>query len=102
MTSDEDEAWQHVQRIESLNRKRQIENQVQRLEQDMQSLKERVEVKYVTLEDFNEPAKTAQEFYDELRDNVIEEVAQHIEKLTGFGKDTVDGLTIYIRKMKHD
>ena len=71
MTSEEDEAWEHVQRIESLNRKRQIEK-----------------------------SKTAQEFYDELRNNVIEEVAQHIEKLTGFGKDTVDGLTIYIRSLK--
>lgn len=47
-------------------------------------------------------SKTAQEFYEELRNNVIEEVAQHIEKLTGFGNDTVDGLTIYIRKMKHE
>jgi archaellum component FlaC len=93
MTSEEDEAWEHVQRIESLNRKRQIENQVKRLEQDMEVVKDRVEVV---------ESKTAQEFYDELRNNVIEEVAQHIEKLTGFGKDTVDGLTIYIRKMKHD
>ena len=71
MTSEEDEAWEHVQRIESLNRKRQIEK-----------------------------SKTAQEFYEELRNNVIEEVAQHIEKLTGFGNDTVDGLTIYIRGLK--
>lgn len=77
--------------MQSLNRKRQIEDQVQRLEQDMQGVKERVEV----IE-----SKTPQEFYDELRNNVIEEVAQHIEKLTGFGKDTVDGLTIYIRGLK--
>jgi archaellum component FlaC len=91
MTSEEDEAWEHVQRIESMNRKRQIENQVKRLEQDMEVVKDRVEVV---------ESKTAQEFYDELRDNVIEEVAQHIEKLTGFGKDTVDGLTIYIRDLK--
>jgi hypothetical protein len=44
--------------------------------------------------------KTAQEFYDELRNGVIEEVSQEIEKLTGFGKDTIDSLTIYIRGMK--
>ena len=31
---------------------------------------------------------------------VIEEVAQHVEKLTGFGADTVSGLAIYIREMK--
>ena len=47
-----------------------------------------------------EPPKTQQEFYDELRNGVIEEVAQHIEKLTGFGKDTIDSLTVYIREMK--
>ena len=31
---------------------------------------------------------------------VIEEVAQHVEKLSGFGADTVSGLAIYIREMK--
>jgi hypothetical protein len=34
------------------------------------------------------------------RAQVIEEVAQHIEKLKGFGQDTVSGLAIYIREMK--
>ena len=34
------------------------------------------------------------------RNQVIEEVAQHIEKLKGFGQDTVSSLTIYIREMK--
>jgi len=34
------------------------------------------------------------------RDQVIEEVAQEVEKLTGFGKDTIDSLTVYIRDMK--
>lgn len=34
------------------------------------------------------------------RNQVIEEVAKEIEKLTSFGKDTIDSLTIYIRKMK--
>jgi CHASE3 domain sensor protein len=36
------------------------------------------------------------------RDQVIEEVAKEIEKLTGFGKDTIDGLAIYIRNMKNE
>jgi len=35
-----------------------------------------------------------------VRSEVIEEVAQHIEKLKGFGADTVSGLAIYIREMK--
>jgi len=34
------------------------------------------------------------------RDQVIEEVAQHIEKMTGFGQDTISSLAIYIRGMK--
>jgi hypothetical protein len=34
------------------------------------------------------------------RNQVIEEVALEVERLTGFGKDTIDSLTIYIREMK--
>jgi D-mannonate dehydratase len=34
------------------------------------------------------------------RNQVIEEVAQHVEKLKSFGQPTVDGLAIYIRAMK--
>ena len=47
-----------------------------------------------------EPVKTQQQVYDELRNGVIEEVAQHIEKLTGFGQDTISSFAIYIRGMK--
>ena len=48
----------------------------------------------------NLPVKTQQEFYDELRNGVIEEVAREIEKLTGFGQDTISSFAIYIREMK--
>ena len=34
------------------------------------------------------------------RNETIEEVAQHIEKLTGFGQDTISSFAIYIREMK--
>jgi hypothetical protein len=34
------------------------------------------------------------------RNKVIEEVAQHIEKMTGFGQDTINSFAIYIRGMK--
>jgi hypothetical protein len=44
--------------------------------------------------------KSQEEFYDELRNGVIEEVARHIEKLTGFGQDTMSSFAIYIREMK--
>ena len=44
--------------------------------------------------------KSAQELYDELRNNVIEEVAREVKKLTSFGKDTIDSLAVYIEGMK--
>ena len=34
------------------------------------------------------------------RNNIIEEVAQHIEKMRGFGSDTISSFAIYIREMK--
>jgi hypothetical protein len=40
------------------------------------------------------------EILDKHRNQVIEEVAREVEKMTGFGQDTIDSLTIYIRGMK--
>jgi endonuclease III-like uncharacterized protein len=40
------------------------------------------------------------ETLDKYRNQVIEEVAREIEKMTGFGQDTIDSLAIYIRGMK--
>jgi hypothetical protein len=34
------------------------------------------------------------------RNDVIEEVAKEIEKMTVFGRDTIDSFTVYIRSMK--
>jgi hypothetical protein len=34
------------------------------------------------------------------RAQVIEEIAQHIEKMTGFGNDTISSFAIYIRGLK--
>lgn len=56
---------------ESLNRKRQIEEY-----------------------------KTQQQVYDELRNDILEQVALDVEKMTGFGKDTISSFAIYIRNMK--
>jgi len=44
--------------------------------------------------------KTQQEVYDELRNDVIEEVAREIEKMSMFEKDTISSFAIYIRWMK--
>jgi predicted HTH domain antitoxin len=40
------------------------------------------------------------EILDKHRNQVIEEVAREIEKMTSFGTDTIDSLAIYIRGMK--
>ena len=34
------------------------------------------------------------------RNEVIEEVAKEIEKMTVFGRDTIDSFTVFIRSMK--
>jgi hypothetical protein len=45
-------------------------------------------------------AKTQQEFYDELLNGIIEEVAVAIERMRGFGQDTISSFAVYIREMK--
>jgi hypothetical protein len=54
------------------------------------------------MSEFNKPTepKTQQQFYDELRNGVIEEVAKEIEKMKIFGNDTLSSFAIYIRGMK--
>lgn len=44
--------------------------------------------------------KTRVESLNPYRDQVIEEISQHIEKMTVFGKDTVDSFAFYIRQLK--
>lgn len=46
--------------------------------------------------------KTQQQVYDELRNDILEEVAVEIEKMTGFGNDTISSFAIFIRNMKND
>ena len=44
--------------------------------------------------------KTQQQFYDELRNDILEQVAVEIEKMQGFGNDTLSSFGIFIRGMK--
>ena len=77
----EDEAFNQIEKqakmrqeaVRSLNRKRQIENADRAFDEQYPIWK---------------------------RNQVIEEVAEHIEKLTGFGQDTISSFAIYIREMK--
>lgn len=54
------------------------------------------------MSDFNKPTnpKTQQQFYDELRNKVIEEIAVEIERMKVFGNDTLSSFAIFIRGMK--
>ena len=42
----------------------------------------------------------AQTFKQVVRNETLEEVAREIEKMTVFGRDTIDSFTVYIRSMK--
>ena len=44
--------------------------------------------------------KTQQQVYDELRNDILEEVAVEVEKMKCFGKDTLDSFGIFSRGMK--
>lgn len=67
---------------QSLWRKRQIESRVEVVEQKVGQLKNRVES------------------LNPYRDAVIDEVADSILKMQGFGKDTLSSFAIYIRGLK--
>jgi len=47
-----------------------------------------------------EEYKTQQEVYDELRNDILEQVAVEIEKMKVFGNDTLSSFAIHIRGMK--
>ena len=69
------------------------------------TLKIRLLKKATMMSKFNEPTnppvfKSQQEFYDWLRNNVIDEVTVEIQKMQGFGKDTLDSLCVYVQGMK--
>ena len=97
--SAEDEAFNDIERMskirqwsvqQSINRKRQIESRMIQAETAVQGLKNRVDLM----------TKTPEEFYAELRNNAIDEVAQNILKMDGFGQDTLHSFAIYIRSLK--
>jgi hypothetical protein len=67
---------------QSIWRKRQIESRVEVVEQEIGQLKQRVES------------------LNPYRDTVIDEVADAILKMEGFGKDTLHSFAIYIRSLK--
>ena len=69
-TPDEDETFNEIERVS------RVKQEIVRMTQDRERL------------------------FNINRNRIIEEVAQHIEKLTGFGQDTISSFAIYIREMK--
>ena len=69
-TPEEDEAFNEIERVS------RVKQEIVRMTQDRETL------------------------FNINRNRIIEEVAQHIEKLTGFGQDTISSFAIYIREMK--
>jgi hypothetical protein len=67
---------------QSIWRKRQIESRVEVVEQEIGQLKQRVES------------------LNPYRDTVLDEVADAILKMEGFGKDTLHSFAIFIRGLK--
>jgi gas vesicle protein len=82
-TPEEDETFNEIERMSKVKQEL-VKQQLDRLENDVAQLK----------------AKTQQEFYDELRNGVIEEVAMAIEHMRGFGSDTISSFATYVRWMK--
>lgn len=46
------------------------------------------------------PARDIDPYTTQVRNQTLEEVAQKIEKMEGFGQDTISNFTILIRDMK--
>lgn len=91
ITDPEEEAWAEIQQRQSLNRKRQIEAQIKMLEQEMESIKARLN---------DVVPKTPDEFYNDLRNQVIQEVADWVHTMPAFGQTTLDSFYIRIMGMK--
>ena len=64
------------------------------MEQEIKGLEQSIERLETA---FNQPAKRSLNPY---RDMVIEEIAQKIETMQGFGQDTIASFAIFIRSMK--
>jgi hypothetical protein len=84
--SEEDEAFNEIERQAK-----------QRKESVMAAVNMKEELIKIIADSYDRGVKDALEV---ARNATIEEVAEHIEKLKGFGADTVSGLAIYIRELK--
>ena len=74
------------------------DEEFERIEREQKRI---IETQQALREELAHASKAFDIAYDNLKRNeVLEEVAQEIEKFKGFGEDTISSFTIYIRNMK--
>jgi hypothetical protein len=74
------------------------DEEFERIEREQKRL---METQQALREELAHASKAFDIAYDNLKRNeVLEEVAQEIEKFKGFGEDTIASFTVYIRSMK--
>jgi uncharacterized protein YfbU (UPF0304 family) len=74
------------------------DEEFERIEREQKRINEEQEKLREELAHASEAFDIAHENYK--RNEVLEEVAQEIEKFKGFGEDTIASFTVYIRSMK--
>jgi len=74
------------------------DEEFERIEREQKRI---IETQEALREELAHASKAFDIAYDNLKRNeVLEEVAQEIEKFKGFGEDTIASFTVYIRSMK--
>jgi len=74
------------------------DEEFERIEREQKRI---IETQEGLLEEMKHASKAFDVAYENYKRNeVLEEVAQEIEKLKGFGEDTIASFTVYIRSMK--
>ena len=98
-TPDEDEAFNELERM-AKQRMESVRAQIESQEPTGYLCENAVGHKYFRWKKPSSTYKPIALYAQPTRNDTIEEVAQHIEKLTGFGQDTISSFAIYIRGMK--
>ena len=74
------------------------DEEFERIEREQKRI---IEIQEALREEMKQASKAFDVAYENYKRNeVLDEVAQEIEKFKGFGEDTIASFTIYIRSMK--
>jgi hypothetical protein len=96
--TDPDKVIYRSRKYEGINMKTPEDEEFERIEREQKRI---IETQEALREKLAHAGKAFDIAYDNLKRNeVLEEVAQEIEKFKGFGEDTIASFTVYIRNMK--